>query len=190
MSHDIINELISILAQDVLQQLLGGVKSSNPPWYDVIADKATDVCKNEQMNICIRWVDEDYTISEDPIGLVKLSDTFSNTLVTALKDMLAHCNLPLALCRGQAYDGASNMQGIRNGVATQIQSEVPSAIPIHCLAHCLQLVLQEAGRKCRALRDALDLVKEISNLIRLSPKRLTLFSSNLEHYEGGVTISF
>ena len=67
------------------------------------------------------------------------------------------------MCRGQAYDGAANMQRVRNGVATQILAEVPSAIPIHCLAHCLQLVLQEAGRKCKSLREALELVKETSS---------------------------
>ena len=78
-----------------------------------------------------------------------LPDTFANALVTEIKDVLSRCNLSLAMCRGQAYDGAANMQGVRNGVATQIQAEVPSAIPIHCLAHCLRLVLQQAGRKCK-----------------------------------------
>ena len=67
------------------------------------------------------------------------------------------------------------MQGLRNGVATQIQAEVPSAIPVYCLAHCLPLVLQEAGRKCKSLREALELVKEIVKLVKL------------EKYEGGVT---
>ena len=86
-----------------------------------------------------------------PFGLVQLPDTFANTLVVVIKDVLRHYNLPLAMCRGQPYDGTANMQGLRNGVATQIQAEVPSAIPVHCLAHCLQLVLQEAGRKCRSL---------------------------------------
>ena len=80
------------------------------------------------------------------------------------------------------------MQEVRNGMATQIQVEVPSAIPLHCLAHCLQLVLQEAGRKCRSLREALELVREIVKLIKLSPKRSTLFAQNLENYEGGVTL--
>ena len=70
------------------------------------------------------------------------------TRVTSQKDVLRRCNLPLVICRGQVYDGAANMQGIRNGVASQIQAEVASAIPVHCLVHCLQLVLQEAGGKC------------------------------------------
>ena len=84
-----------------------------------------------------------------------------------LKDVLTFCKLSLANCHGQAYY-AVNMQGIQNGVGTQSQSEVPSAIPIHCLATCLQLVLQEAGWKCRPLRESLELGKEIVKLIKLS----------------------
>ena len=186
MSHDIVNELIYIMGQEVLRCILHSVKSANPSWYAIIPDEATDVSNNEQFNISIRWVDNQYTILEEPIGLVQLSDTFANTLVTAIKDMLRRCNLPLGMCCGQAYDGAANMQGLRNGVATQIQAEVPLAIPVHCLAHCLQLVSQEAGRKCRSLREVLELVKEIVKLVKLSPKRSTLFVQNLENYEGGV----
>jgi len=80
------------------------------------------------------------------------------------------------------------MQGIRNGVTIQIQAKVSWAIPVHCLAHCLQLVLKEASRKCRNLREALELVKEIVKLLELSPKRSTLLAQNLENYEGGVTL--
>ena len=36
-------------------------------------------------------------------------------------------------CRGQAYDGASNMRGHLNGVAAQIQSGTPAALYVHCL---------------------------------------------------------
>ena len=149
---------------------------AQPSWYAIIADEATDVSNNEQFINSIRWVDDEYTISEEPIGLVQLPDTLVNTLVAVIKDELGHCNLPLAMSRGQACDGAANMQGLRNGVATQILAEVPSPIPVHCLAHYLQLVFQEAGRKCRTLRQALELVKEIVKLAKLSPKRSTLFA--------------
>ena len=144
MSHDIINELINLMRQEVLDE----VKSPNPSWYAIIADEATDVSNNEQFNISIRWVNNEYTISEEPIGLVQLPDTFANTLVSAIKDVLRRCN--------------------------QIQAKVPSAIPIHCLAHCVEVVLQEARRKCRSLREALELVKEIVKLVKLSPKRSAL----------------
>ena len=64
--------------------------------------ETTDVSKHEQFNICIRWVDNEYTISEEPIGLVQLPDTFANTLVAVIKDVIRGCNLPLVMYRGQA----------------------------------------------------------------------------------------
>lgn len=93
----------------------------------------------------------------------------------AIKDILVRCALPLAQCRGQGYDGASNMMGHLRGVATQIKAEEAAAISVHCLAHCLNLCLQDTAKKCVPVRIALDIVMEISKLIRYSPKRTLVF---------------
>jgi hypothetical protein len=83
-------------------------------------DEATDVCNSEQLNLSICWVSDDYEVHEDPLVLCRVPDTKADTL---FKDLLIRCNLPLALCRGQAYDRAANMQGRRSGVATRILGE-------------------------------------------------------------------
>ena len=88
MSHHIITELINIMGQEVLRRTLDNVKSPNPSWYAIKADEATDVSNNEQFNISIRWIDDEYTIAKVPIGLAKLPYTFANTLVTAIKDQI------------------------------------------------------------------------------------------------------
>ena len=44
-------------------------------------------------------------------------------------------------CRGQCFDGASNMTGHQKGVATQIAQEEPRALFTHCYGHSLNLVL-------------------------------------------------
>ena len=69
------------------------------------------------------------------------------------------------------------MSGHLNGVAAQIQKEFPSALYVHCLAHCTNLCLQSVGRQCIPVRDALDLVMELSQLVRYSPKWSTLFQT-------------
>ena len=97
-SHDIVNELINIMGEEVLGYILHSVKSPKPSWYAIIADETTDVSSNEQFNISIRWVDDEYNISEEPIGLVQLPDTFAKTLVAVIKDVLRRCNLLLAMC--------------------------------------------------------------------------------------------
>ena len=82
------------------------------------------------------------------------------------------------------------MQGIQNGLATQIRNQVPAAIPVHCLAYCHNLCLQDAGRKLTFLRDALDTVREITKLIKFSPKRAHLFSEKLANQEEAVGVTY
>ena len=188
-SHQAVNEMINSLGLTLLRTLLKKVTSvTGPSWFSVIADEATDVINSEQLNLSIRWVADDYDIHEDPLGLYRVPDTKAETLFSIIKDLLIRCNLPLALCRGQAYDGAANMQGRRSGVAARFLQEQPAAIPVHCCAHSLNLCLQDAGRKLTCLRDALELCREIINLIRFSPKRLHLFSSNLQASGSGTTL--
>lgn len=136
----------------------------------------------------IRWVNDSFEIHEAPLGLFLVPDTSAKTIFEAIKDILTRCNLPLSLCHGQAYDGAANMQGIRTGVATRFLEINPAAIPVHCFAHSLNLCLQDTGRSIVCIRDALELVREISKLIKYSPKRLHFFSSKL-HEAGGDTVT-
>ena len=186
-SHQAVNELIEILGKNVLRNLLKKITDvSGPAWFSVIADEATDIVHAEQLNLSIRWVSDNYEAHEDPVGLCRVPDTKAETLFQIIKDLLIRCNLPLALCRGQAYDGAANMQGRRTGVATRIKNEQPAALPVHCCAHSLNLCLQDAGRKLACLRDALEICRGTVDLIRLSPKRLHLFSSNLQASDSGV----
>lgn len=139
----IINELITSMGLSVLRSLLSKVKECKPAWYAIIVDEATDVANKEQLNLSIRWVDNEYGIREDPVGLYCLPNTKADTLYEVVTDMLTRCSLLLPMCRGQALDGASNMQGQRNGLATKIKRDVPAALSLHCLAHCLNLCLQE-----------------------------------------------
>ena len=120
------------------------------------------ISNHEQLAIYIRWVDRCYEVHEDLIGMVHVELTTSNSLTAAIKDVLIHCVLPLHQCRGQAYDGAANMMGHSTGVAKQLLSEEPAAIPVHCLAHSLNLCLQDVAKKCQPIRNALNVVMELS----------------------------
>jgi len=61
------------------------------------------------------------------------------------------------------------------GFTARIEKDVPAVLYLHCFTYCRNFCLQSVGRKCVVVRDALDLVMEISQLIRFSPKRCTLF---------------
>ena len=168
MSHEIINEFIKLMGNTVLRNIITNIKSCEQMKQ-----------QTSQMNVCIRYVDDEYVVNEDSLGVHCIPNIKAETLFVALKNVLACCGLSLSLCRGQAYDGASVMQGRRKGLATLIKTEVPAALLVHCLAHSLNLCLQDASRKILLLRDAIDLVREIAKLINLSPKRKYLFNEKL-----------
>lgn len=109
--------------------------------------------------------------------MVAVPNTTGETLFQVVKDVLIRLDLPIRNCRGQAYDGESNIQGNIKGVATRIQEEEPSAIHFHCLAHCLNICFQDITRQYQPVRDVRDFVNEILKLIRASPKRSQLFNN-------------
>ena len=146
-------------------------------WFSLIADKTRDISGSEQLSVSLRWVDETYTIHEDLVALVEVEMTDAETLTSTLKDVLLCCNLQLSQCRGQAYDGASNMAGHISGVSTRINREEPRALYVHCLAHSLNLCLQDCTRYCDCVKNALSLASDLARLIHASPKRLGLFKN-------------
>ena len=50
--------------------------------------------------------------------MVHVLHTTTDSLTAATKDVLIRCILLLGNCRGQAYDGASNMMGHLHGITT------------------------------------------------------------------------
>ena len=61
------------MALQLLRQLLEDIRNSG--WYLIISDETRDVSGNEQLAISIWWVDANYTVNEDLIGFVEVSET-------------------------------------------------------------------------------------------------------------------
>lgn len=174
-SPEITNELIMMMGQSILRSLLTDIRMAL--WFSILADEATDISRHEQMSLSIRWVDEGYAIHEDVLGLFQLPDTRAATIFSAIKDILIRCTLPIVQCRGQAFDGASNMSGANNGVQALVKRENAKALYVHCLAHSLNLSLKDITNSCVLIRNAMDFIFTLVQLIRFSPKRLSLFDS-------------
>ena len=168
LSPEIVNELITMLGQTVLRQILAEIKRAL--WFSLIADEASDLSHNEHVSVTIRWTDDNYGIHEDTLGLVQLPNTKAQTIFDVIKDILIRCTLPISQCRGQAYDGASNMSGIRNGVQALVKGEQSKALYVHCLAHSLNLCVQEVTRKCNLIRNIMEFIHDLVQLIKFSPK--------------------
>ena len=110
LSNDIVNEMIGLMSMEILREILSEIREVGI--ISLIADEATDTSQKEQLCVTIRWVDSEFQIHETPVELIQVPKTDSETLTSVLKDCLIRLALPIGQCRGQAYDGASNMSGL------------------------------------------------------------------------------
>ncbi len=71
--------MISLMGQTVLRMVIASIKAYQPNWFAIIADEATDVNYQEQLNLSVRYVTNDYSINESSLGLFCLPDTTAKT---------------------------------------------------------------------------------------------------------------
>ena len=172
-SAEIQNEILKIMALEVLRQVAVNLQGAS--FYTIMVDETTDISNDEQVVLCLRWVDNTFDVHEEFVGLYKVESISSNSLVAVIKDTLLRLNLTLTKVRGQCYNGAANMAGSKSGVAKQLRGEEPRAVFTHCYGHALNLACGDAIKRCKTLRDALDSTHEITKLIKLSPRREAIF---------------
>eukprot|EP00731_Ephydatia_muelleri_P025509 Em0017g592a len=144
-------------------------------YFTIMADEVTDASNREQVVVCFRWVDSDFEPHKDFVGLHKVDKINADTLVAVIKDVVLRMNLDLHNCRGQCYDGAASMAGSRTGTATQLHQVEERAIFTHCYGHALNLAVADVVKESRMVRDVLDTVREITKLLKYSPRSDSLF---------------
>lgn len=61
------NEMLELMAHQVLRMILKDIHSS--PFLAVMVDETTDKSNKEQLTLVVRWVNDDFTVSEEFLGL-------------------------------------------------------------------------------------------------------------------------
>ena len=120
--HDTQNEIIRLMAFIIIRNVAKNIKDSI--FYSIMADEVTNCSNKEQRVICFRWVDKGFDIHEDFIGIYNVDKIKADTLVTVVKGVLIKLNIPLSNARGQCYDGAKNMCGIKNDVSNKFYQKI------------------------------------------------------------------
>ena len=172
-SADIQNELLKVVGLQVLRDIATSLHSAE--FYSIMVDETTDVSNKEQAVLCFRWVSDDLIAHEDFVGLYGIENTEAKTLVNMILDVLTRLNLSIKKLRGQCYDGASAMSGPRSGVAKQIRDLESRAVYTHCYGHSLNLAYMDTIKSSKVMQEALDITAEITKLVKLSPRRGTIF---------------
>ena len=172
-SHEVQNEFLSIMALQVLCRI--AVQIQNAVFFTVMVDEATDCSNKEQVVLVFRWIGEDLVAHEDFIGLYLTDSIIAAALVAIIEDTLLRMNIKLEHCRGQCYDGASTMSGAKKGVAKVIANKESRAIFTHRYGYALNLAVGDTIKQCQLMKSTLEVMTEISKLIKKSPKRDSLF---------------
>ena len=118
LSPEISNEILLTYSHAVLRMLAEKVKLAE--YYGIIKDKTSDISNKEQISICFRIANQDFSIQEIFFGFYEMSTTTSEELFAVLKDVLLRMQFDISKCRGQCYDGASNVSGHVNGLRKKL----------------------------------------------------------------------
>ena len=90
-------------------------------------------------------------------------------------DVLTRLNLSIKKLRGQCYGGASAVSGSRPEVAKKISDLESRAVYRHCHGYSLNLACMNNIKSSRVTQEALDITREITKLVKLSPRRGSIF---------------
>lgn len=175
LSHDVQNEMLDMMGQDVLRHIVSKIKQAT--YFTVMIDESADISVTEQVSVCLRTVDDRLNIDEDFVGLYCTESTDSETLYNLVLDVFTRFDIDIHKCRGQCFDGASNVSGVHTGLQARLRTDEPRALFVHCYAHSLSLVLQDAIKNISVCRDVLNMMRDLITFVRSSPKRLAWFTS-------------
>jgi len=172
-SPEMQNEMIKVMGLSILRKIASNIRNS--PFYTIMVDETADMANIEQVVVCLRWVNEIFEVHEEFVGLYQVEAIHSEKIFEVITDVMLRLNLCMSKIRGQCYDGASVMTGVKSGVVARLNAAEPRAVFTHCYGHALNLACADTFRKCKLMQDALDTTHEITKLIKKSPRRDGIF---------------
>ncbi|KAK4269941.1 hypothetical protein QN277_023034 [Acacia crassicarpa] len=178
------NKLTSPMIQKDLSQACADltvkaiISELDDDYFSLLVDEARDVAIKEQMAVVLRYVNKKGSIVERFIGIIHVSDTTAQSLKAAIDALFSKLGLSLSKCRGQGYDGASNMRGEFKGLKSLILADNTSAFYIHCFSHQLQLALVKVAKHHKKIQEFFDMLQKITTVVGGSCKRKEILQMN------------
>jgi hypothetical protein len=166
-SKTIQNQLIEVIGDYIRGNIIGEIKEAK--FYSVLCDEVSDVSNKEQLSLVLRFVDSHNCIREEFVDFITTDRITGEALAFKIKEKLINYGLDFQNCRGQGYDGASNMSA-RRGVQGILMAENSKATYVHCSSHVLNLCIVQAC-SLQAIRNMNGTVTESSYFFSNSPKR-------------------
>ena len=64
-----------------------------------------------QLTLCLRWIDECFSVYEDFLGFYEVLNIKSGTIISTIRYFLLRIQTSSEKCRGKCYDGVTDMLG-------------------------------------------------------------------------------
>jgi hypothetical protein len=178
LSHDIQNDLIKSVAEEILSKILDEVREAQ--YYSIIVDSTIDISRIDQFSLSLRYVTRSGHATEHFLDFKELDDSSAAKYFDLLVETLKSYNLDIKYCRGQGYDGASTMSGNITGLQQRVKDVSSSAVYIHCCAHNLNLVLMDAANSCVSAQLFFGTLESMYCFITSSLPRLKILQDEQE----------
>lgn len=179
LSHDIQNELITLMSNTVISEVIGRIKEAK--YYSFLLDCTRDCSRVEQMSVTIRYCNTSTgTIEENFIGFLAVTETTGEYMTNAILGELEKNDLDIQDCRGQGYDNGANMVGINSGVKTRILNINPRAFFTPCGCHSWNLLLVDAANSSVAAKTFFGFIQKFFLLFSSSSKRWKIIKDKLK----------
>jgi hypothetical protein len=169
--HKIQKQLIACCAQETTRLVM---EELGDECFAILADESSDSYLQEQLALCLCFVNKKGQPVERFLGLVNVEDTTSLTLKQAIQSLLLKHQLPLSKICGQGYDGASNMKGHANGLKKLIMEDSPTTYYVHCFAHQLQLTLVAVAKENNDRKWFFGQLAYLLNTLGMSCKKIRM----------------
>ena len=174
LSHQIQNQIIDIIGTTISEEIVRRLKEAE--LFAVIVDETPDTSHKEKLSITVRYV-RDGDIEERLLALWVVDQTSTEMLFETLCAVLRFHRIDVTNLRGQCYDGASNVAGIRTaGLQARIKEISLSALFVHCYAHVLNLVIVDAMTSNTTARDFFGTLQNLYVFIQTCTKRHAIYS--------------
>ncbi|MGH0130261.1 UNVERIFIED_CONTAM: hypothetical protein FKN15_015603, partial [Acipenser sinensis] len=152
LAHDVQNEILRIMAHNVLRAIVADV--TEVTFFSIVVDETVDILQNEQLSLCLRYVNNALESCEDFAGFYGVECTNSEMFFSVLNNALPRLRISY---HGNCYDGAANMSGCVSGLQTHVKESQGQAHSLNRLKMRLKCV--------PACRDVLNLIKQITQEI-------------------------
>jgi hypothetical protein len=175
-SKTVQNDLINICGTIIQEEIIKEVRAAK--FFSILCDETTDTSKKEQITFILRYVCSNKLV-EKFLCFVTTEHLTGRALADHILKVMRGTKLDLKYWIGQGYDGASAMKGQFSGVQALIQEEYHLALYVHCSSHCLNLSLS-VSCKVQSIRNAHGIIKEITNFINGSAKRVAMMKRSID----------